>query len=199
MSLTPFIYSAHDLPRRAGEIRQVSLEIDEHEELGFEVLAIAKDEPIDIEMTLQSVDEGVLVTATVQSVAIGECGRCLDPVEIDVDEKFMELYEYDVDPRQARKADKKKKKADKPEELSEEDDEVRHMVGELIDLEGPIRDAIILNLPINPLCSADCLGLCPECGAKWSELPEDHAHDVIDARWAALQALKELNLPENGG
>jgi len=199
MSLSPFIYSAHDLPRRAGEIRQVTLEIDEHEELGFEVLAIAKDEPIDIEMTLQSVDEGVLVTATLQSVATGECGRCLDPVEIDVDQSFMELYEYDEDPRQARKAEKKKKKSDKPEELSEEDDETRHMVGELIDLEGPIRDAIILNLPINPLCSPDCLGLCPECGVKWSELPEDHGHEVIDARWAGLAGLKDLNLPENGG
>lgn len=199
MSITPFIYSAHDLPRRAGEMRQVTLEIDEHEELGFEVLAIAKDEPIDIEMTLQSVDEGVLVTANVRSVATGECGRCLDPVEIDVDQNFMELYEYDEDPRQARKADKKKKKAEKPEELSEEDDEVRHMVGELIDLEGPIRDAIILNLPINPLCDANCEGLCQECGGKWSELPEGHAHDLVDPRWAGLAALKDLkdlNLPE---
>jgi uncharacterized protein len=153
-------------------------------------------------MTLQSVDEGVLVTANVRSLATGECGRCLDPVEIEVDQNFMELYEYDEDPRQARKAEKKKKKAAKPEELSEEDDETRHMVGELIDLEGPIRDAIILNLPINPLCRADCQGLCQECGAKWSELPEEHTHEVIDPRWAGLSALKELknlNLPENGG
>jgi uncharacterized protein len=194
MALSPFIISAHDLPRRPGEIRQLRLEIDEHEALGFDVLAIAEDEPIDIDYTLQSVDEGVLVTGTVVSVASGECGRCLDPLEIDVDESFQDLYEYDVDPRQARKADKKKsaQKRKEEEELSEEDDEVRHMVGELIDLEGPIRDAIILNLPINPLCDPNCEGLCQGCGEKWATLPEDHSHEQIDPRWAGLAGLTGL-------
>ncbi len=70
------------------------------------------------------------------------------------------------------------------------------MDGDEIDLEGPIRDAIILNLPINPLCSPDCLGLCPDCGEKWENLPEDHAHEVIDARWAGLAGLKLPDQPE---
>ena len=193
MALSPFIISAHDLPRRPGEIRQMRLEIDEHEALGFDVLAIAQDEPIDIDFTLQSVEEGVLVTGTVISVASGECGRCLDPLEIDVDEPFQDLYEYDVDPRQARKADKKKSAKKLEEELSEEDDELRHMVGELIDLEGPIRDAIILNLPINPLCDANCEGLCQGCGEKWANLPEEHSHEQIDPRWAGLAGLSGLS------
>ena len=50
-------------------------------------------------------------------------------------------------------------------------------------------DAIVLDLPVNPLCSDDCPGLCPECGGKWAELPADHAHEVIDARWAGLNRL----------
>ena len=61
------------------------------------------------------------------------------------------------------------------------------MDGELIDLDGPIRDAVILNLPINPLCSPDCPGLCPDCGMKWIELPEDHEHAPADIRWAGLE------------
>ena len=66
------------------------------------------------------------------------------------------------------------------------------MEGELIDLDGPIRDAIILNLPINPLCSADCPGLCPDCGMKWIELPEDHEHAPADIRWAGLEKWENL-------
>ena len=80
------------------------------------------------------------------------------------------------------------------------------MDGEIIDLERPIRDAIVLALPINPLCDEDCEGLCPECGQKWSELPEDHAHESIDPRWSGLSGLftnnpNEPSEPEepNGG
>lgn len=58
-----------------------------------------------------------------------------------------------------------------------------------MDLEAPIRDLIVLSLPSTPLCSDDCQGLCPECGAKWAELPDTHAHGQIDARWASLAAL----------
>ena len=199
MSKTPFIYNTHDLPRRPGEMREVRLVIDLHEPLGFEVMAIAQDEPIDIEMKLESVAEGVLVTANVLSEAVGECGRCLDEVVFDIDENFVELFEYAEDPRQARKKEKKKsqraKDADEAEKLDDED-ELRQMDGDEIDLEGPIRDAIILNLPINPLCSPDCLGLCPDCGEKWESLPEDHAHEVIDARWAGLAGLKLPEQPE---
>ena len=199
MSKSPFIYNTHDLPRRPGEMREVRLVIDLHEPLGFEVMAIAQDEPIDIEMKLESVAEGVLVTANVLSEAVGECGRCLDEVIFDIDENFVELFEYAEDPRQARKKEKKKsqraKDADEAEKLDDED-ELRQMDGDEIDLEGPIRDAIILNLPINPLCSPDCLGLCPDCGEKWESLPEDHAHEVIDARWAGLAGLNLPDQPE---
>jgi uncharacterized protein len=199
MSKSPFIYNTHDLPRRPGEMREVRLVIDLHEPLGFEVMAIAQDEPIDIEMKLESVAEGVLVTANVLSEAVGECGRCLDEVVFDIDENFVELFEYAEDPRQARKKEKKKsqraKDADEAEKLDDED-ELRQMDGDEIDLEGPIRDAIILNLPINPLCSPDCLGLCPDCGEKWESLPEDHVHEVIDARWAGLAGLKLPEQPE---
>jgi uncharacterized protein len=179
-------------------MREFFVPIDEHEAMGFDILAIAADEPIDIELKLESVAEGVLATANVRSLATGECTRCLDPVEIDIDEDFIELYEYSEDPRIVRKREKKMserakaKKQEEDEELDEED-EVRQMDGDDIDLEGPIRDAIILNLPINPLCTPDCPGLCPECGEKWRDLPEDHAHQVTDIRWAGLEGLE---LPE---
>ena len=169
-------------------MREYELTIDKHEALGFEVLAIAQDEPIEIDLKIESVAEGVLATASVRTIASGECGRCLDPVEYDVVESFQELYEYTEDPRQARKKDKHKKR--EPEELDDED-EVRQMAGDVIDLDGPIRDAIILNLPINPLCDQDCQGLCQDCGQKWADLPQDHDHGATDIRWAGLESLKD--------
>ena len=194
MSRSPYLYDTHDLPRRAGEMRQVELSIDIHEPMGFDILAIPSDEPVDLELTLQAVTEGVLVTARVLSVAVGECTRCLDPVELEIDENFTELYEYAEDARVVRKREKKmserQKKAQEEEELLDEEDELRQMVGDDVDLEGPIRDAIILNLPLNPLCSADCPGLCPVCGEKLADLPEGHSHEVGDIRWAGLEGLK---------
>lgn len=204
MSKNPFLFNTHDLPRRAGEMREYELTIDEHEALGFEVLAIAADEPIDIDLRIESVAEGVLATASVRTEASGECGRCLDPVFYDVDETFQELYEYVEDPRQARKRNKPgksgksgDKRAQKNDEDDLDEDLVRQMEGDLIDLDGPIRDAIILNLPINPLCSADCPGLCPDCGVKWIELPEEHEHAPADIRWAGLENWN-TGTPEGG-
>lgn len=186
MARSPFLFNTHDLPRRAGEMREYQLTITSHGGLGFEVLAIAPDQPIDVDLKIESVSEGVLASAHIESIAEGECGRCLDKLEFDISEDFQELFEYEEDKRHGKK--NKSKKSD-PED---EDDEleVRQMVGDDIDLDGPIRDAIILNLPQNPLCKPDCKGLCPDCGEKLENLPADHAHEKVDARWAALGDLK---------
>ena len=188
MARSPFLFSTHDLPRRAGEMREYHLSIDNHGGLGFEVLSIRKDQPIEIDLKIESVSDGVLASAHIESIAVGECGRCLDPLEFDISEDFQELYEYEKDRRQKSKA--------KPDE-DEDEIEVRQMDGSEIDLDGPIRDAIILNLPLNPLCSPDCKGLCPDCGEKIANLPEGHSHEKVDARWAALGDLKERLSEEN--
>ena len=59
-----------------------------------------------------------------------------------------------------------------------DEDEVGRMQGDLIDLEPVVRDAVVLALPVNPLCREDCPGLCPECGVPWDDLPADHSHDA---------------------
>lgn len=191
MARSPFIFNTHDLPRRAGEMREYQLNITDHGGLGFDAVSIPKDEPIEVELKIESVSEGVLASAHIASFAVAECGRCLEPLEYEIEEDFQELFEYEKDSK-----DKKKKKP-KSEEDEELDDDVRFMDGDEIDLEGPIRDAIILNLPLNPLCKADCQGLCPDCGEKIENLPSDHAHEKVDARWAALGDLKERLSEEN--
>ena len=81
----------------------------------------------------------------------------------------------------------KRKDSDIVDDLDEEEEFM--MEGDILNLETPIRDAIVLALPVNPLCDPDCLGLCPECGEKWAKLPEDHAHEAVDPRWKALGGL----------
>ncbi len=182
----PFIFSAHDLPRRAGEMREYELTFEEHESIGVPLLAVSGESPIYLDLRLEAVAQGVLVTGQVSADAVGECTRCLDLVSFPIDESFQELFHYEIDSRQKPKS--------KGKEIEVEDeDEILEMDGDLIDLDAPIRDALILNLPVNPLCSEECEGLCSTCGVKWELLPADHAHAASDIRWEGLSDWKGPN------
>jgi uncharacterized protein len=192
-ALDSFKLNTYELPRRAGEMKEYELDIVVKEKFGVDLVSVPVGEIIEVDARLESVTEGVLLSADVYAVAIGECIRCLDPIEIVIERKIQELYNYEPTNERGRK----KKRA--TEDLTTEDLDVADefmMEGDILDLETPIRDAIVLSLPTNPVCSQECLGLCPECGEKWAELADDHAHAVIDARWASLDGLN-LGGPEN--
>jgi uncharacterized protein len=193
MARSVFIFNTHDLPHRAGEMREHQLSLLLSEPLGVDLLAIKPGESIEVELRITSVDEGVLATGEITAVATGECGRCLDPITWPIDEAFTELFYYETAAsRAAEKGKKGAKSISKREEKKDIDleaDELTFMIGDEIDLELPIRDAVILNLPVNPLCSDECPGLCQGCGEKWINLPAEHAHNPEDPRWAALKGL----------
>lgn len=182
MPKLPEVYKLNtfELPRRAGEMREYELDIEVPEKVGVVLIAVPAGDVIEVDARLESVTEGVLLSAEIFAVAKGECGRCLDPVELVVEKRIQELYLYE------KKVERKK--GAKVENDLEIEDELL-MDGDVMDLESPIRDAIVLSLPSNPLCSDECAGLCPDCGGKWAELPQNHAHEVIDARWAGLAGL----------
>ena len=114
--------------------------------------------------------EGVLVTGTAQAALAGECARCLEPIDDEIEVSFQELFVYDG-----------------PRPPPEEDDEVSRLEDDLLDLEPLLRDAVVLALPFQPLCADDCPGLCPECGARLADDPGPRARRAaIDPRWAAL-------------
>ena len=182
-SANPFILNTHDLPRRAGEMKEYQLDIPAHARIGVPLIAVPEGDLVELDIRLESVTEGVLASADIYAIAHGECIRCLDPVEVAIDRKIQELYRYEPTNEKGRK----KRRDD--EDVDLEGIEELQMEGDLMDLEIPIIDAIILTLPVNPLCSDECLGLCPDCGEKWESLPEGHAHEVIDARWSGLDGL----------
>lgn len=177
-----FKLNTHELPRRAGEMRQYQLDLQVIEKVGVELVAIPAGEIIEVDARLEAVTQGVLLTAQIYATAFGECIRCLDPVKIEINRPIQELYFYESKPERGAR---RKKVFKKNEDDLDNDDELQ-MDGDVMDLEIPIRDAIVLALPINPLCSQDCAGLCQECGQKWASLLPDHRHEVIDARWARL-------------
>jgi uncharacterized protein len=179
----PFILNTHDLPRRAGEMKEYQLDIPAHARIGIPLIAVPEGDLVELDIRLESVAQGVLASAEIYAVAHGECIRCLEPVEVVIDRKIQELYRYEPTNEKGRK----KRRED--EDVDLEGEEELQMEGDLMDLEIPIIDAIILTLPVNPLCSDECLGLCPDCGEKWEKLPEGHAHEVIDARWSGLDGL----------
>ena len=159
-----------ELGRRPGSLRKVSLTVPAPADLGIDVLGVAQGSDIDLTLRLESVMDGVLVTGTARAAVAGECVRCLDPLERELEAELQELFAY-------------------PEvEQAGDDDELFRLDGVLLDLEPVLRDAVVLALPLKPLCRDDCPGLCAECGARLADDPE-HGHEVVDARWAALQEL----------
>jgi uncharacterized protein len=155
-------------------MRVVTRSVPAPQSLGLELIGVPVGATLDLDLRMESVTEGVLVSGTVTGPAEGECARCLRPIGDTVEVTIQELYAYEHSTT---------------DETTDED-EVGRLHGDLIDLEPAVRDAVVLALPTNPLCREDCPGLCPECGVPRDELPADHGHQQVDARWAALSQLK---------
>lgn len=174
---SPLVLDTRKLGRRPGTMQELQCTVVLPDDLGTEVIAIKAGSPVEIDVRLESVVEGVLVTGSVSGTATGACVRCLDPVELDVDARFQELFAYTD-----RAAHHHEVAGD-----SDEDD-VYELVDDLVDLETVLRDAVVPTLPFQPVCREDCPGLCAQCGLHLAEDP-DHHHEVIDPRWSALSGL----------
>lgn len=152
--------------------------------LAVAMTGVPEGSPIELEFRLEAVMEGVLVTGTAEAAIEAECSRCLDPISDTVEAEFQELFRYGADDDLI---------GGDPLTDEEAEQEDYHLQDDLIDLEPVVRDAVVLALPLSPLCREDCPGLCPECGVKLSEAGPDHGHgEPIDPRWQALQELGEL-------
>ena len=171
----PLVLDTRELGRRPGSMRTVRLPAPAPEVLGVELIGVAAGAEIELDLRLESVMEGVLVSGTADVPLTGECGRCLDAIDDRLTVDLQELFAY----------------ADSTTDLTGEDDETARMQGDFLDLEPVLRDAVVLALPLTPLCDQDCAGLCVDCGERLDDLPQDHAHGAADPRWAALQGLTD--------
>ncbi len=174
---SPFVLSLLDLPRSPGSLKSYDFTFIAPDDFGVEMLKVPAGQELEVEIDLHSVSEGVLVQGRISASAQGVCSRCLTSFTQDFSEKITELVYY---PEQI------------PQLLAEGDEEAEDfpiIEDDHIDLEPILRDALVLAMPFTPVCKKDCVGLCAQCGQAWEDLPEDHTHEFLDPRFAALDTL----------
>jgi uncharacterized protein len=166
----PWAVDLRELGRRAGSMQEIERSLPAPAGWRVELIGVPEGAQVELRLRLESVMEGVLVTGDVDVPVAGSCARCLEPVEDTLELDVQELFAY----------------AGSTTEATSEEDEVRRLEGDFLDLEPMIRDAVVLALPLSPVCTEDCQGLCVDCGQRLDDLPPDHTHELLDPRWAGL-------------
>jgi len=202
------------LGRQAGSARTQQLTVPAPDDLRLELVRVPVGADVHLDLRFEAVTEGVLVTGSATAPLAGECARCLAPLTSTVTASFTELYLYaDGSRRPHDKHDKYDKydrhdKQDRhdrhgkhdrhdsrewfDENTEQDDEELHYLDGDLLDLEPALRDAVVLALPMSPLCREDCPGLCVECGVRLADAGPDHGHeDAPDPRWAGLKQFND--------
>ena len=164
---TPFTVPVYDLMHRSGEMREHELDIVVPEAFGNALIGIPENATMHLDVRLEALHDGILVSADVSTIAAGECGRCLDAIELPVEVEIQELFAYSVD---------------------EAFDYT--VVEDHIDLEPSVRDAVVLSLPFQPVCRPDCPGLDPVTGERLADFPDRKPQEIVDPRWSALAGFQ---------
>lgn len=160
----PFVIRVKDIVRRPGEMREVDFDVPAPEKWGEGLVSVDAAAPIDLEVRLESVHEGILVSGSAATEYNGVCGRCLTDIAEGLEVEFQELFAY---PGQ------------EATDFEVQDDHV--------DLETLVRDAIVLSLPFQPVCQPDCPGLDPATGERMTASTGSEQREPLDPRWAALK------------
>ena len=142
--------------------------------MGVELARVPAGADLELEVQLEGVAEGVLVTATASVPLAGECARCLEPFTSATTVRFQELFTLEPEEESG---------ADQPDG----EDSYRLDGSGLLDLEPALRDAVVLELPLSPLCEDGCQGLCVECGVRLADAGPGHGHEQRGAMWSALK------------
>ncbi|HEY4793007.1 MAG TPA: DUF177 domain-containing protein [Mycobacterium sp.] len=170
---SPLVVNIARLGRRPGSMFAMHETVASPARIGLEMIGIASGAPLDLDLRVESVSEGVLVSGTLSAPIAGECSRCLTPFTERIDVDLTELFAY----------------PDSLTEATTDEDEVGRVVNDFVDLRQPIVDAVGLELPFSPVCRTDCPGLCPQCGVALATAEPDHHHDDVDPRWAKLVTM----------
>ncbi len=151
----PLVFDARALG--PGSVRTEERAVPAPADLRVELVSIPEGADLHLHVQLEGVAEGTLVTATASAPLSGECARCLGPVTSATKVRLQELFAYEA-----------------PDAGADADGYVQD--GDLLDLEPALRDALVLDLPLAPLCSGDCPGLCVECGVRLADAGAGHGH-----------------------
>jgi uncharacterized protein len=165
------LINAAELLRRPGSERRFTLE-PTIAELGILDPRFDPAASVVVELRLESLTDGIVVDGELRAPWADTCRRCLAPASGQVVCDVHELYQHVVT-----------------------DPDAFEIVGDQIDLARMVRENILLDAPLAPLCRPDCAGLCPTCGIDLNTASCDCVDVGVDPRWEALSQLK-ANLPE---
>jgi uncharacterized protein len=137
-------------------------------DLGSGMIRVPEGGELKLDVQFEDVGDGVLVTAQGTAPLVGECARCLDEFSSSTLVRFREMFAAAA---------------------GGSGDDGYLLDGDLLDLEPALRDALVLDLPLSPLCRPDCAGLCSRCGIKLADAEPGHAHPDDGGVWAVLKDL----------
>lgn len=164
----PFFLPVRDIVRKPGEMREHSIDITLDQKWGEGIVSIESGTTVELDVRLESVHEGILVSGTADADYTGVCGRCLTDITASIEVEFQELFAYP---------------GEEETDFEVQDDHV--------DLESLVRDAVVLSLPFQPVCQPDCPGLDPVTGEKLTESAGAESPAPIDPRWSVLQQITD--------
>ncbi|MDO5562199.1 MAG: DUF177 domain-containing protein [Synergistaceae bacterium] len=136
--------------------------------------------PLDVDVEASRVNGRLLVQIKIATEAETLCSRCLEPARVAINGELRYLYSL------------------RPDEHTDEENEYGQD-GEAglilldswedeIDLSGPIWEVLITSLPSRALCSENCRGLCPQCGANLNKVTCGCKTDDADPRFDVLRS-----------
>ncbi len=134
--------------------------------------------PARVDAEIHKILETVTLDVNVETALELECGRCLEPFTLPVRSGFR----YTLVPALDQEEQK--------EELSDEDVSFSYYQDDLIDLNALVYEQILFQIPMKPLCSEDCKGLCPQCGASLNTATCQCRPEAMDSRLEALKNFK---------
>ncbi len=179
MAANPWLVPITSLRRGAPGARREEHRVGRLGALAVGASVVPADSDVAVDAVLEWVGEGVEVAAEVRAPWRGECRRCLTPLEGELRCRVRELYRRPTG--------------------REVDEETYPLGDDHLDLGPLVRDALLLELPIAPLCREDCAGLCPTCGVDLNSGPCGCPPPAGDPRWAALDVLHGGGEEEGGG
>jgi uncharacterized protein len=176
-------FDVSDLRKRAGT--RVTRKVTVAPDALADIADVSVVKPLEAEIEAWSTGEGVVVKVAAIGEAELQCSRCLEsyrmPVNLVVEQEFRDDVRND----------------DADED--DEDDALPFPADGLIDIAELVREAFLLEMPMKPLCSPDCRGLCPVCGQNLNRGTCNCSTDTFDPRLAKLRdLLSERGVSEDG-
>src|SRR5699024_7963438 len=163
----PWIVSVTDLIDAPGASEELEVTWPAPAELAVPLLGVEQGSPMQVDIRLDSVHEGILVSGTVTGALTGQCSRCLDSITGTTTVDIQELFQFEYDP-------------------TLEDDEQHRVERGVVSVDAVVRAALVTSLPFQPRCSRECEGLCDQGGSRLADAGPEHYREQLDPRWAAL-------------